>query len=82
MIIRTLATAAVLAILAAPAVAGQCPRLMGQIDVALAQNPQLTEAQLAQVTELRARGEALHTSSTHGESAAVLTQALVILGLN
>ena len=55
---------------------------MGQIDAALALNPQLTAERLAQVTELRARGEALHASSTHAESAAALNQALAILGLN
>ncbi len=82
MITRMLASAALLALLAAPAAAGQCPRLMSQIDQALAQNPQLTEAQLVQVRELRARGEELHTASTHGESVAALNQALAILGLN
>ena len=82
MIRQTLAISAVLALFAAPAMAGQCPRLMNQIDAALAQNPQLTEAQMTQVAELRKRGEELHQASTHGESVAALNQALSILGLN
>lgn len=78
---RTILAAALLAFMAAPAYAGQCPGLIRQIDAALAQNPQVTADVLARVKELRDQGAALHASSTHGQSIATLNQALALLGL-
>ena len=69
------------AILAGPALAGQCPVDMKKIDAALAQNPSISAAQLAEVTKLRAQGEAEHKSSQHGASVKTLANAMEILGI-
>ena len=68
-------------ILAGPALAGQCPVDMKKIDAALAQNPQISAAQLAEVTGLRAEGEAQHKSRQHGASVKTLAKAKEILGI-
>ncbi len=79
---RTTILAAVLTIgLSASAFAGQCPKLMAEVDAALAKNPALTAEQMAEVTKLRAEGEALHKSSTHKESVEALNKAKAILGI-
>lgn len=78
---RTILAAALLAFMAAPAYAGKCPSLIRQIDAALAQNPQVAADVLAKVKELRDQGAALHTSRTHGQSIAVLNEALALLGI-
>lgn len=78
---KAILAAALLAFLAAPAYAGQCPALIRQIDAALAQNPQLAADVLAQIKVLRDQGAALHTSSTHGQSVATLNQAKALLGI-
>ncbi len=82
---RLLGTAAVVAIAAAmmsaPAFAFHCPKDMAQIDAALAKNPKLSAAQLAEVKEYRAQGEALHKAGKHAESLAELAKAEKILGL-
>ena len=74
---------ATLALLLATSVAFafQCPADMRQIDAALAQNPQLSEEQLAEVRELREEGEALHNAGQHQESVDALAKAKEILGL-
>ncbi len=69
------------AILAGPALAGQCPVDMKKIDAALTKNPQITAAQLAEVTKLRAEGEAQHKGSQHGASVKTLAKAMEILGV-
>ncbi len=69
------------AILAGPALAGQCPVGMKKIDTALAKNPQITAAQLAEVTKLRAEGEVQHKGSQHGASVKTLAKAMEILGI-
>lgn len=82
---RIVGTAAVVAIgvamASAPAFAFHCPKDMAQIDAALAKNPKLSEAQLAEVKEYRAQGEALHKAGKHAESLAELAKAEKILGL-
>ncbi len=79
---KYIAIAALLsAILAGPALAGQCPVDMKKIDAALAQNPSITAAQLAEVTKLRAQGEVEHKSSQHGASVSTLAKAKEILGI-
>ncbi len=78
---RTILAAALLAFMAAPAFAGQCPRLVSQIDAALGQNPQLAADVLAKIKELRDQGAALHASRTHGEAVAALNEAKGLLGI-
>ncbi len=69
------------AILAGPALAGQCPVGMKKIDAALAQNPSISAAQLAEVTKLRAAGAAQHSSGQHGDAVSSLAKAMEILGI-
>ena len=78
---RIVIAAILSAILAGPALAGQCPVDMKKIDAALAQNPSISAAQLAEVTKLRAQGEAEHKSSQHGASVKSLAKAMEILGI-
>ena len=54
---------------------------MAKIDEALAQNPQSSTEQLAEVTKRRAEGEALHNSSQHQEEVETLAKAMEILGI-
>ena len=77
---RALAFAVVFATFATPALAGHCPADVRAINAALAMNPVLTAEQLAQVIDLRDRGEALHPGD-HGASLALLHQAMEILGI-
>ena len=58
-----------------------CPKDMKDIDDALAKKPKLSEAQMKEVTKLRADGEAQHKAGKHGESVATLAKAKGILGL-
>ena len=81
MLKRAVLAAAVAAMIAGPAVAGQCPLDMGKIDQALAGNPSVSEAELARVKELRAEGEALHNAGDHAKSVEVLAEAKAILGI-
>ena len=81
-IIKSIAIAVFLsAFLVGPALAGQCPVDMKKIDAALAQNPSITAAQLAEVTKLRAAGASQHSSSQHGASVKSLAKAMEILGI-
>lgn len=77
---KILITAGLLAILASPVVAFQCPADMAAIDAAL-ETASLTDEQLARVMELRATGEAEHTSGNHQASVDALAEAKAILGL-
>ncbi len=77
---RALAFAVVISAFATPALAGHCPADVRLIDAALANNPALSTEQLAQVRDLRDRGNALHPSD-HGASLALLHQAMEILGI-
>lgn len=67
--------------LVTPALAFQCPTDMAAIDAALAENPDLSEEEMAQVEELRAKGEELHNAGNHEESIETLAQAKEILGI-
>lgn len=72
--------AAVAAFAASGAAFGfHCPQDMAKIDAALAKNPKLTAAQLAEVKKYRADGEALHKAGKHQESVDTLAKALKIL---
>ncbi|WP_018232941.1 hypothetical protein [Thioalkalivibrio thiocyanodenitrificans] len=76
---QTLLTVALL-LATSVAFAMHCPADMRKIDEALAQNPQLSEGQLAEVRKYRAEGEELHNAGRHRESVDTLAKALKILG--
>ena len=78
---RSLAMTAALLFASASAFAFHCPKDMKEIDDALAKKPKLTEAQMKEVTKLRADGEALHKAGKHQESIDTLAKAKGILGL-
>ncbi len=79
---KRIAIAAVLtAVLAGPALAGQCPVDMKKIDAALAANPQISATQMAEVTKLRAEGATQHKGGQHGASVKTLATAKEILGI-
>ena len=69
-------------LVAAPALAGQCPADMEQIDAALAAGTSLSDADLEQVNAWRAEGEELHNAGDHQTSVEVLAKAKEKLGLN
>ena len=73
--------AAVSFALAGPTLAGSCPKLMGEVDAALASNPSISAEQMTEVTELRAQGEAQHGAGQHAESVESLNKAKEILGI-
>ncbi|WP_323766731.1 hypothetical protein [Marinovum sp.] len=77
---KHLTTAALLALLASPAAAHQCPADMAAVDAAL-QTASLSAADLAKVKQLRAEGEALHKAGSHAASVKALAQAKALLGL-
>ncbi|HEV2977840.1 MAG TPA: hypothetical protein VG425_09650 [Casimicrobiaceae bacterium] len=66
---------------ASSAFAFHCPAEMKKIDDALAKNPSLSAAQLAEVKQYRADGEALHKAGKHQESLDTLAKAEKILGI-
>jgi len=76
---RLAISAAVLVALATPAFANHCPKDMAAIDAALAKNPELSAAQMAEVKKLRAQGEADHKAGKHKESLESLQKAEDIL---
>jgi hypothetical protein len=78
--IRKTLFAAILAVSTTPAFAFQCPGDMAKIDAAL-QTAQLSDADKAKVTELRAKGEELHSAGQHQESVDTLAEAMKILGM-
>jgi len=80
MTLRILLAAATLA-LAGTAFAFHCPADMAKIDAALAKNPKLTDAQMAEVKKARADGEALHKAGKHQESVDTLAKAMKILNI-
>lgn len=78
MLLRTLVAAAALAA-AGTALAFHCPADMAKIDAALAKNPKLSAAQLAEVKKQRADGEALHKAGKHQEAVDTLAKAMKTL---
>ena len=74
-----LATAAILAALAGPAFANQCPALAAKAEEAL-KTTTVDDATKAKVTELIATGKAEHDAGKHAESEAALNEALKLLG--
>lgn len=63
----------------AAALAFHCPADMKKIDDALAKNPKLTDAQMAEVKKARADGETLHKAGKHQESVDTLAKAMKVL---
>ena len=78
MTLRTLVAVAALAA-SGSAFAFHCPADMAKIDAALAKNPNLTDAQAAEVKKYRADGELLHKAGKHQESVDTLAKAMKIL---
>jgi len=75
-------TAAAIALLfSGAALAFHCPADMKKIDDALAKNPKLTDAQLAEVKKQRAEGETLHKAGKHQEAVDTLAKAMKTLGV-
>jgi hypothetical protein len=75
---RTIATLATM-LFAGSAFAFHCPADMKKIDAALAANPKISEAQMAEVKKYRSEGEALHKAGKHQESVDTLAKAMKIL---
>ena len=78
--LRYIIAAAVLAVYSSAAFAFRCPSEMKKIDEALAKNPTLSAAQMADVKKFRAEGEKLHPSN-HQASLDALEKAKAILGI-
>ena len=78
---RMFALAATLLFTASTAFAFHCPKDMKAIDDALAKKPKLTEAQMKEVTKLRASGEANHKAGKHQEAVDDLGKAMKILDI-
>ena len=81
MALREFAAVAAVMLIATPALAFHCPKDMAAIDAALGKNPQLTEAQMAKVKELRAKGEEQHKAGNHRASVDTLAEAMAILNI-
>jgi hypothetical protein len=76
---KRILVAAAAMLFSAAALAFHCPADMKKIDEALAKNPKLTAAQMADVKKYRAEGEALHKAGKHQESVDTLAKAMKIL---
>jgi len=79
--ITNLILAASLTLASGAAFAFHCPKDMKAIDAALANHPKVSAAQLKQVKEYRAEGEALHKAGKHQASVDTLAKAKKILGI-
>ena len=77
---QILASAILVAALATPAFATQCPGLMAQIDEAM-KTASVDEATKTQIMELYEKGKAEHESGDHAASEATLGEALKLLGI-
>lgn len=78
---KHITVAAALLALSTPAFAFHCPADMKKIDEAMAKNPKLTEAQMAEVKKYRAEGETLHKAGKHQASVDTLAKAMKILNV-
>jgi hypothetical protein len=76
---KRLLALAVASLFATAAFAFHCPSDMKKIDEALAKKPKLSDAQMKEVTKLRADGESLHKAGKHQESVDALGKAMKIL---
>ena len=78
---QTAIVAISLALASGAAFAFHCPADMKKIDEALAKNPKLTDAQMAEVKKQRADGEALHKAGKHQDSVDTLAKAMKTLDI-
>lgn len=78
---QTILAAILATALASPALASSCPRHMAEIDAALAKNPSVSAADMAEARKLRAEGEAQHKAGKHKESEEALAKAKKLLGM-
>jgi len=78
---KRIALLTALALASAAAFAFHCPADMRKIDEALAKNPPLSAAQLAEVKKYRADGEALHKAGKHQDSVDTLAKAMAMLNI-
>ncbi|MCC4114585.1 hypothetical protein LLG90_04375 [Aromatoleum toluclasticum] len=78
---KKLVILALAALFSGSALAFHCPADMKKIDAALTASPKLTDAQMSEVKQLRADGEALHKAGKHQESVDTLAKAMKILGI-
>ncbi|EDZ48315.1 hypothetical protein [Leisingera daeponensis] len=78
---KHLTLAAVIALLASPVLAAQCPADIAAIDAALAAGTDLSEEDLATVQELRDEGQAQHDAGEHDASVETLAEAKAMLGI-
>jgi len=79
--ISSIVVAASLALASSTAFAFSCPKHMKAIDEAVAKNPKLSTAQMADVKKYRAEGEKLHKEKMHKEALEALGKAEKILGI-
>jgi uncharacterized protein len=79
---RTLALGAALLFAAGSAMAFHCPKDMKAIDEALAKNPKLSAAEMADVKKYREEGEVAHKAGKHQESVDALAKAMKILKID
>lgn len=78
---RLFALAAAMFFASSTAFAFHCPKDMKAIDDALAKKPKLTEAQMKEVKDLRAKGEEFHKAGKHQEAVDSLGKAMKILDI-
>jgi hypothetical protein len=78
---RLFALAVAMLFASGTAFAFHCPADMKKIDEALAKKPKLNEAQMKEVTKLRADGEAQHKAGKHQEAVDSLGKAMKILAI-
>ncbi len=79
--IRNIVIAAGFALASSAAFAFHCPADMKKIDDAMANNPKISPAQMADVKKYRAEGEAFHKAGKHQESVDTLAKAMKILDI-
>jgi len=79
--LRSIIATAVFMLASSAVLAFHCPADMKKIDAALAANPKLSAAQMADVKKFRAEGEALHKSGKHQDSVDTLAKAMKILNV-
>lgn len=79
--LRGIIAAIALGLASSAALAFHCPADMKKIDAALAKNPSLSAAQMADVKKFRAEGEALHKAGKHQDSVDTLAKAMKILNI-